>query len=378
MKLFHKTLVAGAALAFAVMGTAFAEGEFTFKNEIKTDTWLIGDYFPDNRRFGGIEERMQGKYTSDKVDFNANLGVRLYGESEEVAGEKKIRSGFWNYYIYDSYIKIRPVESFQIGLASFDQLYDGREIASGAYFPVIGGSTPYGNYTGNLGLLFKPIEGLSIGAGIDFQSYFINSADDNADQVTINFGAEYDVENIGSFAVTFNDVVNHFTLGAYAKISAVEATDIYAGFTFRKDRAEMIRTRLFSNVLSNWAQYIHGKLFLNAGFEYKGIDRLTLAADLATNLFTEDAYSSYDLYTGFKAEYDINESFSIGAKSLMFFDITDKNETEYYDPKYKTSILLYPEVAYKLGNNTFKAGFKMEFSDGDMSAAIPLSWSYSF
>ena len=96
MKMFHKTLVAGAVLAFAVMGTAFAEGEFKFENELSTDTWIIGENFNDNRRFGGIEERMQGEYTSDKVDVNLNLSFSVVAENVVVAGEKRTRSDFYN------------------------------------------------------------------------------------------------------------------------------------------------------------------------------------------------------------------------------------------------------------------------------------------
>lgn len=373
MKKVNKLLAAGAVLAFAVMGTAFAEGEFKFENELSTDTWIIGENFNDNRRFGGIEERMQGEYTSDKVDVNLNLSFIVVAENVVVAGEKRTRSNFYNWYINDSYIKFRPVDAFQLALADGY----GREYASGSYMPVKDNKVSVGEYTGNFGLLFKPIEGLSIGAGIDFSSYFFSNVYDDDDQLVLNFGGEYEVENIGAFAVTFNNVVNNFSFGAYAKISAIQAADFYAGFSFKKERGTLLWNNYFSNGYSNYGNGIYGKLLLNAGFEYKGVDKLTLAADLATNLFTE-ANWSHDLYAGLKAEYDVNESFSIGGNMGMYFDLVDSNKTEYYDPRYDSDIYICPGVTYKLGNNTFKAGFTMEFNGDNFFGAIPLSWKYSF
>ncbi|MBO4320860.1 MAG: transporter [Treponema sp.] len=372
MKLLSKTLAAGAVLAFAVMGSAFAEGELKFENEVSTDTWLIGDTFDEDHHSGQIEERMQAEYKSDKVDVNANFSVWIGSESEDVAGDKKIRARFGGWSSNDSYIKFRPIDVLQLALATSD----GREFAAGSYFPVMDYKIVLGNYTGNFGLLVKPVEGLSIGAGIDYGLIFDDIVD-NSRKLDLNFGAEYEVENIGAFAVTFNDVINNFSIGAYAKISAVQDMDIYAGFSYAKERLTMIQTILFENYYWYYDRSLLGKMLLNAGFEYKGIDKLTLAADLGTNLFTE-ANWTYDLYTGLKVMYDVNESFSVGAKSYFFFDITDDVSNEYHDYRYKPVVFLYPEANYKLGNNTFSAGFKMEFNDGNFRGAIPLSWKYSF
>lgn len=376
MKLSHKTLVAGAVIAFAVMGTTFAEGELKFENEISTDTYLIGDTFNDNTRFAGIQERIQGEYTSEKVDINLNLTVRVLGYNVEVAGEKRIRFAFENYpfRLNDSYLKFRPIDTLQLAISTSD----GTEKASGSFFPVLDSYSDCGNYTGNFGLLFRPIEKLSIGVGVDLTNYIFSNVNDNDNQLTLNFGAEYEVENIGAFALTFNNVINNFSIGAYAKISAVQAMDIYTGFSFQKNTDMLIQKIYFSN-LNNvfWGGGIGGKLLLNAGIGYTGVDKLLLAGELATNLFTEaDGY--HDLYTGFKAEYDINESFSVGGNVGMFFDIVDSRNTEYLDYRSKTDIYICPGVTYKLGHNTFKAGFIMNFYNDAFYGAIPLSWKYSF
>lgn len=393
MKLSHKTLVAGAVIAFAVMGTAFAEGEFTFENELSTDTYRIGDWNDDVSRFPGIEERMQGKYTGEKVDINANLLTKITGYSENVAGEKKTVLEFGGFWIKDSYIKFRPTDVMQISLAGFL----GAEKAKGSYLPVADTNTYIGRYTGNFGLLFKPLEGLSIGTGIDFGN-LIDNRYDNSNQINLNFGAEYEIEKIGSFAVTFNDVVNDFSIGAYAKISAISDLDIYAGFAFHKNFGQ-----LMESPVNSYNRNIRGKTILNAGFEYKGIDKLTLAADLATNLFNNADHITYyddsisdwiysatdDLYAGLKITYDLNDAFTLGCYSYMVFDLVDSENNELYDFCASPLITIYPEMSYKIGNHTFKAGLQMDFAheyvlvknadrDSIFTVSIPLSWKYSF
>ncbi|MBP5444106.1 MAG: hypothetical protein J6Y60_12790 [Treponema sp.] len=367
MKLFHKTLAAGAVLAFAVMGTTFAEGEFTFENELSTDTYHFGNGYGDNNRFPNFEERMQAEYTSEKVDVNANFSLEISGHNEDTADGKKVIFSLdgINFYpnAHDSFVKFRPVDVLQLSIAYFW----GAEKAAGSYLPVMEeywSYTSFGRYTGNFGLLFKPMDGLSIGAGIDTGYLFQDRWDYNDKYLDLIFGAEYEVEDIGSFAVTFNDVVNHFAVGAFAKISAVQTMDIYAGLAYQKDR----NLRCYS---------IGGKLFANAGLELKNVEKFSLAAELVTNFFTE-ADNTYDLYTGFRAGYDVNENFNIGAKTRMWFDLTDTRNDEYVDYRSKPDFYICPELTYKLGNNTFKAGVGMEFAGDYFWGSIPLSWTYSF
>lgn len=363
MKKVNKLLAAGAVLAFAVMGSVFAEGDFTFENELSTNTYRFGNGYDDNNRFPFISERMQVEYESEKFDVNADFSLEITGYNEDTLDGKKTIISLDGPYGNDSFVKFRPIDALQLSIA----YYWGAEKAAGSYLPVsesYSSYNPFGRYTGNFGLLFKPMEGLSIGAGIDtgylFQDYY-NNRNKN---LTLNFGAEYEADNIGSFAVTFNDVANHFAFGAFAKISAVQAMDIYAGLAYQKDRNE--------NFYS-----INGKLFFNAGLELKNTEKFSLAAELVTNFFTEADYTD-DLYAGLRVGYDVNENFNIGAKTRMWVDFVDSNTTEDYDPRNKPYFSIVPELTYKLGNNTFKAGFSMAFRGDNFWGTIPLSWSYSF
>lgn len=389
MKLSHKTLVAGAVIAFAVMGTAFAEGEFTFENKISTNTYNFGDY-DGNYRLPSIRETMKGEYLSDKFDTKVDLSFWLFRYNDDT--DENSQMAFNGFNFGETYIKFRPVEAFQIALATDE----AEEKTAGSYLPVLDDNIRFGYYTGNFGLLFKPIESLSIGAGIDFYNgygFLYNDFDDNADKIYLNFGAEYALENIGDFAITFNNVLNNFSFGAFAKISAITDTNFYVGFSYQND---------FDSLLSVPNLVLHtptlrGKTLFNAGVEYRGVDKLTLAADIATNLFVNaDAYydgtyyySTYDLYTGFKVAYDINDSFTISCENFMTFDFVDSKNDEYNNFCGSPAISIYPEVSYKMGNHTFKAGLRMEFyhryeiprainRESNFGMCIPLSWTYSF
>lgn len=406
MKMLNKTLVAGAILAFAAFGSASAD-ELKFENKVETDTVYIGNLGHDDtpyertkdyNRFPGITETMKMEYTSEKVDAKAELQFWLFGYNDDeynpatFEDEKCTYVGLNGFSFGETYIKFRPIEILEIAL-------NAREKAAGSYLPVLDDNVSLGNYTGDFGLLVKPIEGLSIGAGINFLSYIINDYDfyNDPDKIYLNFGAEYELENIGSFALTFNNVINEFGFGAFAKINAINALDIYGGFSYQK-KSEKLAFKHFTPhyypgasriyQIPAEAYSVNGNISLNAAAEYKGIDKLTLAAELATNCFTE-ADNTFDLYTGLKAEYEINDAFSVSGTSYMSFDFADSQNDSDYNYCLSPLLSFYPEVAYKLGNHTFKAGFKMEFwqnyeidKDTDrktqFTAAIPLSWTYAF
>lgn len=87
MKMFNKTLVAGAILAFAAFGSASADEGLSFTNEISTDTYYMGDvrHFTntgddnDYHRFPGITEKMTAEYLGDRVDAKVELSFTFYG-----------------------------------------------------------------------------------------------------------------------------------------------------------------------------------------------------------------------------------------------------------------------------------------------------------
>ena len=385
MKMFHKTLAAGAALAFAVMGTVFADGKISFENKISPNTYRIGDY-NGNQRFPGIAERMKIEYLGDKIDAKADISFWLYRYNDDI--EKNSQMAFDGFDFGDTYVKFRPIDMLQLAIR-------GNEKAAGSYFPVLDTKLGHGNYTGDFGVLVKPIEGLSIGTGIDFldgYGFIYNDFAESYDRIYLNLGAEYEFKKIGTFALTFNDVINNFSLGVYAKIPSVKNFDIYAGFTYQHKAGDFLC--IPSYVLND--TYLRGNLLLSAGLEYRGIDKFVLGADLATNLFVNgNAYydghyhPSYDLYTGLKVSYEINDAFNFNCTGSLAFDFTDSGNNEYFNYCGSPVISIYPELSYKMGKHTFKAGFKMEFDhsyntvksaerEALFGACLPISWTYSF
>ena len=419
MKMFNKTLVAGAILAFAAFGSASADEGLSFTNEISTDTYYMGDvrHFTntgddnDYHRFPGITEKMTAEYLGDRVDAKVELSFTFYGynnnayDSDRLRYEKRSIVGLSDI-DFDGYIKFRPIEILQLAI-------NAREYASGSYFPILDKKIGLGNYTGGFGLLIKPMEGLSIGAGVtlgtilfsdfdddDYYYYAGDYTDYDPDKIYLNFGAEYAFEGIGSFALTFNNVVNNFGFGAYAKVTAVNALDIYTGISFQKKQGAFIAgnpltlrayldTDSKTNKITYYYQYaVRGNVIFNAAAEYKGIDKLYLAGELATN-FMAEADGARDFYTGLKATYEINDMFSVGGTSYMAFDFVDSRDDEDHNYCYSPFISFCPEVILKVGNNTFKAGFCMEFEktyetwkDTERKnlflGSIPLSWTYAF
>ena len=371
MKNFFKTL--SLILLLSLVWGAFAQGDFSIENKLETDTFIFGDY-DENHRFPGIKETLTADYSSDKVDAKLEMSFDFFAYNQLDADyNKKLIIGVDDFTFTESYFRLRPIEKLQIS-------FNSRDYVSGAYFPVMDrymgvgkdfDSWDSGNYTGDIGFLFKPMDNLSLGAGINLLSYIVNKYDDTEENIHLNFGAEYELEKFGSIAVTLNDVANHFEVAGFAKITAIKNLDIYGGLSFQPDfaYARIPSLLYFTNL------YMNGKFLLNAGLEYKGVDKLTLGADLMTNLFIVKDWT-YDLYTGLKAEYQINDDFKVGGKTYLSFDFVDYIDDE--DARYKTLISLYPEVEYKKGSSTFTAGLKFEFYGDKFLGAIPLSWKYSF
>ncbi len=390
MKRHNKILV---ALAFAAVASgASVSAEISFKNEIKTETYYFGDVHEDvyyeDCRVPGIFETMSAEYHGEKIDVKAKVGGSLYLRRYSESGEQKLRIGFSD---EDGELDISysPVDVFQISF-NYGDIYDGTcvKYASGSYFPVLDMNAPFGNYLANLGFLYKPIKGLSIGAGIDF-GYIFNSDgpyygyDDGKHKFSLpmNFGVEYALESIGEFALTFNDVFNAIAIGAYAKITSITDLDVYAGFAFQRygekniqisfDKIPLILTENYLR-----SEVIQGYMLLTAGMQYVGIKNLTLAFDLATNLGVH-CDSTYDLYSGMKTSYKINDMFEVGGVAIAFFDFADSQNDEDTDYRMYPYVIVNPGLSFSIGSHIFKAGVRLDFHKDEFGAAIPISWTWT-
>ena len=186
MKNFFKTI--SLILLLSLVWGAFAQGDFSIENKLETDTFIFGDY-DENHRFPGIKETLTADYSSDKVDAKLEMSFDFFAYNQLDADyNKKLIIGVDDFTFTESYFKLRPIEKLQIS-------FNSRDYVSGAYFPVMDrymgvgkdfDSWDSGNYTGDIGFLFKPMDNLSLGAGINLLSYIVNKYDDTEENSAEN------------------------------------------------------------------------------------------------------------------------------------------------------------------------------------------------
>ena len=416
MKRVKKLLVAGAILAFAALGTAEAEG-LSFSNILATETWYFGNlksleddpinyHYP--HRFPGLHDVMTASYSNEKIDMGLSVGCSIeasYQWSGSIPDPEKKLLIDLNDCEPSGYIKFRPIDILQISMFAWQPF-------AGSYLPVLDCYFGYGNLANNIEVLFMPINGLFIELGLDW-GYIYQDYDPDWDvyeRPELFLGAEYKLENIGDFSLVLRDVLNHFGIGAFAKITAVKDLNIYGSFAYQKredishhyDEYDEDYIGIDLSPRTDGYRYFFSKYypqhgFLSTGywyyesgyrciggdfitslaFEYSGIDNLLLAAELITNL-TANADNSEDLYFGLKAAYKINKPFTVSGTAQAVFDLVDSRNDEDDDYRFAPAFVIEPKAEYVLGSHTFAAGFKLEFCDGRVGAAIPISWTYAF
>ena len=414
MKRVKKLLVAGAILAFAALETAEAEG-LSFSNILATETWYFGNlknleddpiryYYP--HRFPGLHDVMTASYSNEKIDMELSVGcsIEAWYQWSGTDPEKKLLIGLDDCET-SGYIKFRPIDILQISMFAWNP-------CAGSYLPVLDCYFGYGNLANNIDVLYMPINGLSIELGLNW-GYIYQDYDpdwDSYPKLELFFGAGYNNENIGDFSLVLRNVLNNFGIGAFAKITAVKDLNIYGSFAYQKREDSsshyydsfdedaigidlsprpygyryffskhyhpqhgFLSTGYYENDFRN----ISGDFITSLAFEYSGIDNLLLAAELITNL-TANADNSDDLYFGLKAAYKINKPFTVSGTAQAVFDLVDSRNDEDDDYRFAPAFVIEPKAEYVLGSHTFAAGFKLEFCDGRVGAAIPISWTYAF
>ena len=304
---------------------------------------------------------------------------------EDALDDKDVKGNKFTLTDHDWFIEFRPIKEFAIGWN--DDLF-----VSGSSLPVWDDDIKAGNYTTNDGiaLIARPVEGLTIGAGLD-QSAF--SLDDDDFKPVINFGANYEYQDMFAAGVAVQNVAGSsvdgdkrkLTVGAFASITAVENLTINLGYTHND--YEGIDFGLV-NPFENFNIIGQNVATLGATYETNG---LSLAADAAFNFngaddtdeegltqFAEADENRYDAYFGLCVEYAITEQFTAGVTGLVALDLSSNDDV--FADKADLYFAVGPAVKYALNDhNEFSVGVNFEKAGSDYQAMnIPLSWTYNF
>ena len=392
MKVFNAVKVLGAACLFA--GMAFAQEkdyEVSFSNELSTDTITYtkakGHEKDSATVFAGIVEKAEAGFESEKLSFSV-MGEWTFEpvkSVEDALDDNDVKGNKFTLTDHDWFIEFRPIKEFAIGWN--DDLF-----VSGSSLPVWDDDIKAGNYTTNDGiaLIARPVEGLTIGAGLDQGSF---GGDDDDYKPIINFGANYEYQDMFAAGVAVQNVAGSsvdgdkrkLTVGAFASITAVENLTLNLGFTHND--YEGIDFGLV-NPFENFNIIGQNVATLGATYEANG---LSLAADAAFNFngaddtdeegltqFAEADENRYDAYFGLCVEYAITEQFTAGVTGLVALDLSSNDDV--FADKADLYFAVGPAVKYALNDhNEFSVGVNFEKAGSDYQAMnIPLSWTYNF
>ncbi|MBR4385466.1 MAG: transporter [Treponema sp.] len=391
--------VLGAACLFA--GLAFAQEkdyEVSFTNELSTDTITsvkakgFGAEKNSATVFAGIVEKAEAGFESEKLSFSV-MGEWTFQPVktvEDALDDNDVKGNQFILTDHDWFIEFRPIKELAIGWN--DDLF-----VSGSSLPVWDDDIKAGNYTTNDGiaLIARPVEGLSIGVGLDQSAFGLDNEDFKP---VINLGANYSYQELFAVGVAIrnvagstvfddddNEEARKLTFGAFASITAVENLVLNVGFTHNDyegiDFGLVDPFEMFNILGQNVAT-------LGATYEANG---LSLAADVAFNFngaddtdeegleaFAEADGNRYDAYFGLCAEYAITEQITAGLTGLVALDLSSNDDV--FEDKADLYFAVGPAVKYAFNDhNEFSVGVNFEKAGSDYQAMnIPLSWTYNF
>ena len=340
-----KKLVLGVSI-FTFAGALSAQ-EVSFTNKVSSD--LVGIEISEDgssAEFAGIKNNTKFEYSSDKLD--AGFEMTFWAFSGKDAGDNAYFAiaaedgvlGIEGWCLDDYWAEYRPVELLGIGL---HRSY----LVSGSYLPVEDKEIDAGNIGSDLGLFVRPIENLTIAAGLDYASIF-TAATDLYNLPLVNFGAEYVVADMVGFGVAARNVLNDDrSFGVYASFIGVEGLTVNAGFSYNAE---------FADVKGN---------LLSAALMFEK-DALGINLDAVFGLGGE-ADDGFKLYTGLEVTYQLSDPFGIGLVAIYKSDFADQSV-----------IGANPYVKYAINeNHEVSAGVCIEVAEAT-TITIPVYWKFSF
>lgn len=361
MKMTKAIVASFVALTMGISG-AFAQ-EFSFSNEVSSDLVTITKADDTEKDFAGISEKAEFEFKSEKVDAGVMVEFTIddYG-ADEGYGFK------WTDYNY--YIEFRPI--YEITLAWHDDIY-----TTASYLPVWDDNVSTGNFgSDGFTVVTRPYPGLRIAATIPFQfendgpntiNFLNGDSDSGEDDFNFGFGFDYTLGNLFSVGFTMIDAVDsdERSYGVFASIMPKNNEDfiISAGFSGSESSVD-VEELDFTDELSISATKLYQVACV---YNY---DALSLAAEIVGSIDKEENF--YDLYTGVKAGYAIDDALSVSLTGKLFFDLGNEDGID----EAETVMGFCPEVEYVYGAHTFSFGVAFQVCDGDTFVKFPVSWKY--
>jgi len=315
-------------IVLTVMTTlAFTAGIFaqevnvSFENKISSDVVSIAD---GTAEFAGIKEQVTAEIETEKVD--AGISFITYFEKNE-------NYGFTAYELDKAYVEFRPIE-----MLSLD--FNKKVFTSGSYLPIADDNVGNGNLASDFSVVLRPVENLSVAAGIRLPSVFAN-ADDKVD---LDAGVDYTTD-LFSVGATLRSPVNNLGFGVFGSFTGVENLTLNLGFAYNDD---------FCDVAGNL-------LTLGATYEFS---IFAIGFDCVTNFKNE----GNDLYTALCVETGITDSITIETQAALNMDFDDLKSTE---------TIVEAGAAYTIGNHKLRAGIAVDITDS-VGFSFPVYYKYSF
>ena len=328
-----KIMIATVLCAFSAF--SFAQ-EVTFENKLSSELVSIKITDDGNEsEFAGFENETSAEYSSDNLDIGLTVKFAIAKEDDDA-----LSIGAENF-VDDYFIEFRPINLLGIGF------HKGYSVA-GSYLPCLDGEIEASNIGSDLGVFLRPLDGLVIGAGLDFITYFGR----DGKEPLVNFGAEYSLAEMLAFGASFRNIASDDRLiGAYASFTGLEGVTLNAGFTYNGEIEDF-------NISGN---LINAALIFNK-------DAFGLAAD-AVFAAGGDKDEANELYFAANVSYQITEALTANLCASY---------TKDFDNEDVWAAAINPSVDFALNdNNTLGAGVLVNIMKSEKAISFPLYWKYA-
>ncbi|MBP5358321.1 MAG: hypothetical protein J6W60_07535 [Treponema sp.] len=368
---FSKKGVAVFAAALALSASvAFADVSFT--NTVSTGIIEIIPGVSPMIDFAGVSEKIEAEYTSEKFDFGAQAELTL----DNQPGFQLVYSqadSTWDFMDLkwtdlDFYLEFRPWSWLTFFLS--DEIY-----TPGSYLPVVGFNMGSGNLGSDIGVMWKPFNGLRATIGLDVISYFGGDPSTDKDvwigsYITdslpkINIGADYTYKNMWSVGLVGRDILNWGTpksasIGLFGSFTGIEGWAFYSGLMFNHNydwKWDVNDQYPNANVIGFIGEYrVEGLLLFDIGLSAWN-DKISVDFDLSTNFGMNRAPEwDYRWYSLFGAK---DNPFPTDSASYQGVDYTDKyNRANQYRHYYEA----YDFYAGLRGKYQFSKSFSTDIT----------------
>jgi len=319
-----KKIVLSVVAALAFGGIAFSqEANVSFENKISSDVVNISE---GKTEFAGIKEQVTAEIETERVDTGVSFITSLEKDNND-------NFGLTDYELDKAYVEFRPID-----ILSLD--FNRKVFTEGSYLPIADDNVGNGNLTSDFSVVLRPIENLSVAAGIRLPSVFADA--DN--KIDLDAGVDYK-NDLFSVGATIRSPVNNLGFGVFGSLKLIENLAVNLGFAYNDD---------FCDVAGN---------LITLGATYE-IGIFAIGFDFVTN-FGKDGN---DLYTALCVEAGVTDSLIVEAQATLNMDFEDTSATE---------TIAELGTAYVTGNHKLRAGVAVDITD-TVGFSFPVYYKYSF